>query len=181
MCFEQRTVQKTYVALVAGHLVAADDNDKGTVDFPIGKVPTPEGYNVWSCHDTDDDDTTGRFLEGSLRNARTDWTVSARLSVPLATTGLFPANYTRVELAPRTGRGHQLRLHTLALGHPILGDTLHAPHAVARVTQRLCLHAETLQIDAMICAATDNDDVQDETDGNGFQRVSVTCTSVAPF
>ena len=56
------------------------------------------------------------------------------------------ANYTRVELKPVTGRGHQLRLHMAAIGHPILGDELHAPKEVADAAPRLCLHAETLSL-----------------------------------
>lgn len=53
---------------------------------------------------------------------------------------------TRVELTPVTGRTHQLRLHMLALGHPILGDDLYAtPHALAKA-ERLLLHACFLSI-----------------------------------
>ena len=53
---------------------------------------------------------------------------------------------TRVELTPVTGRSHQLRVHMLALGHPILGDDLYAtPQALAKA-QRLLLHASFLSI-----------------------------------
>lgn len=45
---------------------------------------------------------------------------------------------TRVELGPITGRTHQLRMHMLALGHPIVGDALYAPEDPA---PRLLLHA----------------------------------------
>lgn len=48
---------------------------------------------------------------------------------------------TRVELEPLTGRSHQLRVHMQALGHPILGDALYAPEAVAESAPRLLLHA----------------------------------------
>ncbi|MBD3586032.1 bifunctional tRNA pseudouridine(32) synthase/23S rRNA pseudouridine(746) synthase RluA [Salinimonas sp. HHU 13199] len=51
-----------------------------------------------------------------------------------------------VALKPVTGRSHQLRVHMLALGHPILGDRLYAhPEALAKAT-RLQLHAQTLII-----------------------------------
>jgi tRNA pseudouridine32 synthase / 23S rRNA pseudouridine746 synthase len=48
---------------------------------------------------------------------------------------------TRVELEPLTGRSHQLRVHLQALGHPILGDALYAPGALAAAAPRLLLHA----------------------------------------
>jgi tRNA pseudouridine32 synthase/23S rRNA pseudouridine746 synthase len=51
---------------------------------------------------------------------------------------------TRVRLYPLTGRSHQLRVHMLALGHPILGDPLYAD-GPARDFPRLMLHAESLR------------------------------------
>lgn len=51
---------------------------------------------------------------------------------------------TWVELSPVTGRSHQLRVHMLSLGHPIIGDRLYAPDAVIARAPRLQLHAETL-------------------------------------
>ena len=52
---------------------------------------------------------------------------------------------TRVRLTPHTGRSHQLRVHMLELGHPILGDPIYATGA-ARDFPRLMLHAETLAL-----------------------------------
>ena len=151
MAFEGRRTDKTYVALVAGHVV----DDKGAVEYAIGKVPDESGeYNRWAC---DCDVASGgdgeqvehlQFIEGSLRAARTEWRVCARLEgeaeSPSAAGG--GAKYTRVELKLVTGRGHQLRLHMAAIGHPILGDELHAPREVADAAPRLCLHAETLRM-----------------------------------
>ena len=51
---------------------------------------------------------------------------------------------TRFGLMPVTGRSHQLRVHLLAIGHPILGDDLYAPPEVKAMSPRLCLHAERL-------------------------------------
>ena len=51
---------------------------------------------------------------------------------------------TRLDLLPLTGRSHQLRVHLLALGHPILGDALYAPADVQAQADRLLLHAEAL-------------------------------------
>jgi tRNA pseudouridine32 synthase/23S rRNA pseudouridine746 synthase len=43
-----------------------------------------------------------------------------------------------------TGRTHQLRLHMMAMGHPILGDTLYASPDIQALSTRLCLHARNL-------------------------------------
>lgn len=51
---------------------------------------------------------------------------------------------SRVELAPHTGRSHQLRVHLNSLGHPILGDPLYAHDQALRAAPRLCLHATEL-------------------------------------
>ena len=160
MAFEDRRTDKTYVALVAGHLV----EDEGIVEFAIGKVPDEsEEYNRWACDvmgigDASSSEAQGRlqFIEGSLREARTEWKVSARLSVPInegngkdgndSDGSTLVAKYTRVDLKPVTGRGHQLRLHMAAIGHPILGDELHAPKEVADAAPRLCLHAQSLRL-----------------------------------
>ena len=56
------------------------------------------------------------------------------------------APFTRLELAPVTGRSHQLRVHLAALGHPILGDTLYAPLPVQARASRLLLHACALSL-----------------------------------
>ena len=52
-----------------------------------------------------------------------------------------------VELTPITGRSHQLRVHMLAIGHPILGDRLYAHDQALALSNRLQLHAKTLTID----------------------------------
>jgi tRNA pseudouridine32 synthase/23S rRNA pseudouridine746 synthase len=68
------------------------------------------------------------------RPAQTDWQVISR-----------DGTTTRVRLSPLTGRSHQLRVHMLAMGHPILGDPIYATGA-ARDFPRLMLHAETLSL-----------------------------------
>ncbi|MFP3366618.1 hypothetical protein R0J93_23520, partial [Pseudoalteromonas sp. SIMBA_148] len=60
---------------------------------------------------------------------------------------------SRVALMPHTGRSHQLRLHMLALGHPIIGDGFYARGAALNASPRLLLHAARL----MIPPASDSD------------------------
>ena len=54
-------------------------------------------------------------------------------------------NETRMRLMPKTGRSHQLRVHMLALGHPILGDPFYAD-GEALAFPRLMLHSEELKL-----------------------------------
>jgi tRNA pseudouridine32 synthase/23S rRNA pseudouridine746 synthase len=53
---------------------------------------------------------------------------------------------TRVELSPVTGRSHQLRVHMLWLGHPILGDKFYGSAQGKAATSRLLLHAGSLKL-----------------------------------
>jgi tRNA pseudouridine32 synthase/23S rRNA pseudouridine746 synthase len=109
--FEKRVAEKTYVARVAGEM----SGEAGTVDLPIGvDWPNRPRQMVDPVHG---------------RAAVTDWRVIGRTP-----------GETRVRLTPHTGRSHQLRVHMLALGHPILGDPIYAEDAAPR----LMLHAETL-------------------------------------
>ncbi|MEM9754922.1 MAG: pseudouridine synthase [Pseudomonadota bacterium] len=114
--FEKRRVTKGYVAWVHGQV----ERDSGTVDLPLAvDWPNRPKQKV--------DPVDGR-------PAQTDWRVARRGD-----------SATRMRLSPRTGRSHQLRVHMLALGHPILGDPLYA-EGPARDATRMMLHAETLRL-----------------------------------
>ena len=54
-------------------------------------------------------------------------------------------NSTRVLLKPYTGRSHQLRVHSFYLGHPILGDQLYNLNGSENTSERLLLHASTIE------------------------------------
>ncbi len=98
--FEQRVVGKQYVAVVHGHVA----QEAGEIDLPLGE----------------DADNRPRQIVDPLRGRRalTRYQVLERLG-----TGADAA--TRVALKPVTGRAHQLRVHLLAIGHPIVGDPLY--------------------------------------------------------
>lgn len=114
--FEKRQLKKSYIARVAGRL----EPNTGTVDLPL-IVDWPNRPRQKVCHETG-------------RAAQTDWRVLRATD-----------EETRVRLLPKTGRSHQLRVHMLALGHPILGDPFYASGA-ARDHARLMLHAEELRL-----------------------------------
>ncbi|MGB0440510.1 MAG: RluA family pseudouridine synthase [Paracoccaceae bacterium] len=115
--FEQRKIGKRYVARVAGRLRP----DSGTVDLPL-IVDWPNRPRQMVCHDTG-------------KPAQTDWRVLRAGDTE-----------SRVRLQPRTGRSHQLRVHMLALGHPILGDPFYATGAEREDHPRLMLHSEDLRL-----------------------------------
>ena len=54
-------------------------------------------------------------------------------------------NQTRLLLEPITGRTHQLRIHCLAIGHIIVGDSLYGDDS-EKQQDRMLLHAETISL-----------------------------------
>lgn len=117
--FQQRLVDKQYIALVEGHL-----QGNGKVDAPLiadwenrprQKVDFENGKAALTFYESEQYD--------------------------------YKQNHTRVRLTPITGRSHQLRLHLAYLGHPILGDRIYHPNAERFSLGRLALHAAHLAFD----------------------------------
>ena len=124
--FREREPKKYYQALVWGHV----EHDHGVVELPL------------ICDWENRPRQKICFERG--KRAVTFYDVLQR----------YPNNTTRVKLTPITGRSHQLRLHMLALGHPILGDKFYAHPQAKALSPRLCLHAESLQIQHPITGET---------------------------
>ena len=114
--FAQRAVHKRYIAVVHGRV----DEEQGEIDLPLSAD--------WPQRPRQKVDREGG--KPSLTRYRT----LARDPV---------AGTSRLALEPVTGRSHQLRVHLLALGHPIVGDTLYGPPDAA---DRLMLHACELSL-----------------------------------
>ncbi len=113
--FERRKTEKTYIADVWGVL----PTDEGEVDLPL------------VCDWPNRPKQMVSFEHG--KSALTKWRVVER-----------KLETTRVRLFPHTGRSHQLRVHMLSLGHPILGDRFYADGEALSASPRLALHAESL-------------------------------------
>lgn len=113
--FEKRYTRKTYVARILG----VPEEKAGTIDLPL-IVDWPNRPRQMVCLETG-------------KSAQTDWKL-------LKDEG----KTARVRLFPKTGRSHQLRVHMLSLGHPILGDPFYAEGA-ARDYPRMMLHSEELR------------------------------------
>ena len=121
--FRDRTIQKTYIALVQGLL----GDDRGRIELPIARHPN---------HRTRMTADRAGLLPNS-RPARTDWKVRARID-----------STTLVEIQLHTGRTHQIRVHFSALRHPVVGDTLYGAddqlqvgHTTLPSLERNFLHA----------------------------------------
>ena len=114
--FQAASIQKRYLAMLEGWL----KEDEGEINAAIAKDATlfPR---VKIC-------ATGKA-------SRSDYQVLARLSEP---------KRTLVQFTPRTGRTHQLRIHSLHLGHPILGCDLYQSAHSEHLSARLMLHASDI-------------------------------------
>ena len=114
--FQARTVKKHYIALVQGQV-----KQEGSVEVPLI---------------TDWENRPRQIVHFELgKHAKT-------LFQPLvydATT-----DQSRVLLEPVTGRSHQLRVHMMHIGHPIMGDKLYHPEPKRFHLNRMALHAAYL-------------------------------------
>lgn len=119
--FREREPKKHYIALVWGRL-GEKVGERGEIDFPL--------ICDWENRPRQ------KICYERGKNAITHYEILAH----------NPDNTTRVKLTPVTGRSHQLRVHCLALGHPIIGDKFYANPLAKSLSSRLCLHAESLTI-----------------------------------
>ncbi len=102
--FKQGRIAKTYWAIVAG----APEAESGTIDLPLGRLDDQRGW--WMKVDPNGQPATTLWRvrgRGAWRGERIAW----------------------LELEPRTGRTHQLRVHCAAQGWPILGDAIYGAPA----------------------------------------------------
>ena len=112
--FQDRSVIKRYVSILADEVL----NSEGLIDLPIAKdkLLFPR---LKICHQ-----------DG--KSAQSHYRVIEKLHTPTR---------TRVIFTPLTGRTHQLRLHSQAIGHSILGCDLYGTKATQAMSIRLLLHA----------------------------------------
>jgi tRNA pseudouridine32 synthase/23S rRNA pseudouridine746 synthase len=114
--FQERQTKKMYVARVWG----VPEEKMGTVDLPL-IVDWLNRPLQMVCHETG-------------KPSVTDWRLLKN-----------QGETARIRLIPKTGRTHQLRLHMMALGYPILGDPFYG-HAESQAYPRMMLHSEELRV-----------------------------------
>lgn len=100
--WHDREVKKQYIAITAGRL----DRDRDWIDAAIGRHPYQR------------DKMAIRENHESSKSASTFYEVTRR-----------HGRVTEVEVSPKTGRTHQIRVHLAHIGCPILCDRLYAGHA----------------------------------------------------
>ena len=117
--FKTRQVSKKYFALVRGRIV----KNHGRIAFPIG---TLKSHGV---------KRTVHAKHGkAMKEAVTEFRTLERFR-----------DATLVEVSPKTGRMHQIRVHFAAIGHPVLGDRLYGGAVVREAgLSRQFLHASSL-------------------------------------
>ncbi|MFC2014548.1 RluA family pseudouridine synthase [Chloroflexota bacterium] len=95
--FKARSVSKTYLALVQGHLSPQD----GAIEASIGR-------------DSRHRERMSVVADNQGKEARTEYHVIN-----------YIGNYTLLEIKPETGRTHQIRVHLQAIGYPVVGDKVY--------------------------------------------------------
>jgi len=116
--FEQRQVDKSYIAVVNGKIDAS-----GSIDFPL-MTDWPNRPKQKVCYQQGRKSLT--YYQPITYNKEN--------------------NSTRLLLQPKTGRSHQLRVHLMAIGHAILGDEFYADASTFKKSPRLLLHAQSLTL-----------------------------------
>jgi 23S rRNA pseudouridine1911/1915/1917 synthase len=136
--FRQRSVKKTYIALVEGLL----KEKQGRIELAIGRdlhrrtrmavyreepgsATRADGHAGKTLRSTMVPVTPvrGRELAGAVREARTDWRTLTQVD-----------GTTLIEVQLHTGRTHQIRVHFSAIAHPVVGDTLYGASSQFRVS-----------------------------------------------
>jgi len=113
--FRVHSVHRVYLALVAGAVRRG-----GLIDQALGR-DARDGRRVSA-------------RSATLRRAVTEYRVAERLGPDAAL----------VEVRPRTGRMHQIRVHLASIGHAVLGDSIYGATPTDHALERPMLHAAVL-------------------------------------
>jgi 23S rRNA pseudouridine1911/1915/1917 synthase len=124
--FKKRKVEKVYLALVAGII----KENSGSIKTLIGRDKSGVKQRAYPI-------TSPFGRKKGARIAETFWKVKERFK-----------NFTLVEVIPKTGRKHQIRVHFAYIGHPIAGDKLYSfkNQPILKGLDRQFLHAYQLKI-----------------------------------
>lgn len=123
--FQTRQIKKNYLALVYGKI----KSKTGVIDKPIS---IKSGTIKRTVHQGKDEKT-----------ALTEYKVLK--SFKFQVSGSKEDDFSLVEVSPKTGRTHQIRIHLASIGHPIVGDALYGKKINPFGLKRIFLHAESLE------------------------------------
>ena len=141
--FQDREIKKTYLAIVSGWV----KNESAIIDNPIGRSPSDFRRRL-----------AGRGARGELRPAVTMYKVIKRFEDENKN------KFTYLEISPKTGRTHQIRVHMKYLNHPVACDSLYNPTGACPAgLKRLALHAKSIEFSALGRSASGEKDLKDKT------------------
>jgi 23S rRNA pseudouridine1911/1915/1917 synthase len=141
--FENRSIQKTYVAIVHGVPALLGD----VIDMPIGKDRYVREKQAIRKIENGGREAVTKYEVQELFDAPAGVTLQASNFVSDRNLPQPPARFAFVKLTPKTGRTHQLRVHLMAIGHPMLGDTIYGGRILEAGEFRLerqALHAASI-------------------------------------
>ena len=142
--FMERLPEKSYVAIVRGHLIGSS-----RIDYDL-------------------DNGNGR------KSAVTDYKSISTFEIPLSDGRFETSRYSYIQLKPITGRFHQLRKHLAHIRHPILGDRPHGCNKQNRLWKTkfnmdtMMLHAQSL---SFTCPATNKNILIEAKPSEEFSKV----------
>jgi len=123
--FKNRETKKTYLAIVLGW----PKENHGVIDKPIGRSPADFRRRL-----------SGRGARGTLREAVTEYKVLEKIETKEG------KKFSLLEVSPKTGRTHQIRVHLKFSNYPVVCDSLYSPKAPSpEGLTRLALHAESIE------------------------------------
>jgi 23S rRNA pseudouridine1911/1915/1917 synthase len=132
--FQDRKIEKIYNAVVMGNF--STDKMEGVINKSIGR--SASDFRKWSAE---------HGAKGKLREALTEYKVLRG-----------GKGFSYLEVRPKTGRTHQIRVHLKSIGHPVVGDRLYGPKGMNHElgitnygeelkTERLMLHAVSVKLE----------------------------------
>jgi 23S rRNA pseudouridine1911/1915/1917 synthase len=128
--FQDRVIEKNYRTFVYGVM----KNDNGVIDRPIAR--SKNDFRKW---------TAERGKRGEERQAVTEYQVLGRIPAAVSENG-DESGFSFLDVFPKTGRTHQIRVHLKAVSHPIVCDKLYAPKKERALGfNRLALHAFSIK------------------------------------
>ncbi|MEF3692069.1 MAG: RluA family pseudouridine synthase [Candidatus Moraniibacteriota bacterium] len=116
--FQEKTIQKKYLAIVYG----IPETKEGEINKPLARTTNYRKQTI-----------AGKKTKTKIREALTKYRVIKE----------FKDNFSLLEVSPRTGRTHQIRVHLASIDHPIVGDNLYQKKKYSKFesAKRQMLHA----------------------------------------
>jgi 23S rRNA pseudouridine1911/1915/1917 synthase len=141
--FENRTIQKTYVAIVHGVPELLSD----VLDMPIGKDKYVREKQALRKEENGGRQAITKYMVEEKFSSAAGATLHASTFANDRKLPVPPEKFAFVRLTPKTGRTHQLRVHMAALGHPMVGDTMYGGRTFESGDfrfERQALHAQQI-------------------------------------